>query len=96
MLFAKFNLGDAMDRFTKERYLCVGLERRAFLRGTALTAASLMGAALLGGVPVLAKVPGFVHDDGDGDNDDKNSDTAQQIFTAALIAEGLATTMYYN
>ena len=31
-----------------------------------------------------------------GDKDDKNSDTAQEIFTAALIAEGLATTMYYN
>ena len=31
-----------------------------------------------------------------GNPDDRNSDTAQQIFTAALIAEDLATTMYYN
>jgi hypothetical protein len=85
-----------METFTKDRLGSIGLARRSFLRGTALTAAGLTGAALLGGGLVLGKERG-VDDDGDrGDEDDKTADTAQEIFTAALIAEGLATTMYYH
>jgi hypothetical protein len=87
---------DDMDTFTKDRFLGTAVARRSFLRGSALTAAGLTGAALLGGTPVFPREQGFGKDDGGWDGDDKNSDTAQEIFTAALIAEGLATTMYYN
>ncbi len=86
-----------MDSFMKEKLLGKAVARRSFLRGTALTAAGLTGATLLGGTPVFSKERAFGRDeDGDHDRDDKNADTAQEIFTAALIAEGLATTMYYN
>ncbi len=86
-----------MDTSTKEKFLEKVVARRCFLRGTALTAAGITGATLLGGAPLFSAERAFGRDGDDRDDrDDKNSDTAQEIFTAALIAEGLATTMYYN
>jgi hypothetical protein len=41
----------------------------------------------LPGAPLRAQTPGV---------DDQSGDTAQEIFTAALIAEDLASTFYYN
>ncbi|MGH9758126.1 MAG: hypothetical protein ACRD4M_10340 [Candidatus Acidiferrales bacterium] len=58
----------------------------------------VVGGALLGGLPTAAKMTSFpaLFRDGDEDRDDRRADTAQEIFTAALIAEDLAITMYYN
>ncbi|MGB7438722.1 MAG: hypothetical protein WBR26_19140 [Candidatus Acidiferrum sp.] len=72
-----------------------GFGRRNFLQRAGLATAGFTGLGLLAGMEattgsLLAHArPGW-------DQDDKNTDTAQQIFTAALIAEDLATTMYYN
>lgn len=71
--------------------------RRSFLTkagGVALTAA----ATLIAGAPAFARERG-ARDADDRDSDDRDNtsgDTAQQIFTAALIAEDLATTFYFN
>jgi hypothetical protein len=73
-----------------------GLGRRNFLQKTGLAAAGFTGLGLLAGVNTSAGALRRAPDEPDSDGDDKNSDTAQQIFMAALIAEDLATTMYYN
>ncbi len=69
--------------------------RRDFLQKTSLAVAGFTGLGLLAGTDAGARTLRD-GDDWRGDRDDRNSDTAQQIFTAALIAEDLATTMYYN
>lgn len=83
----------------KERNV-TGLEnqlgRRSFLQRTGLATAGFTGLGLLAGIDTIASTSPRKDDHWGGDPDDKNSDTAQQIFTAALIAEDLATTMYYN
>ena len=62
-----------------------GLNRRAFVRGLGLAGlgAAAVGISGCGGTQMMAQST-------------STTDTAQQIFTAALIAEGLATTFYYN
>jgi hypothetical protein len=71
--------------------------RRSFLTkagGVGLTAA----ATLIAGAPAFARERG-ARDADDRDSDDRDNtsgDTAQQIFTAALIAEDLATAFYFN
>jgi hypothetical protein len=72
------------------------LGRRVFLQRTGMAAAGFTGLGLLAGVNASAGTLLRGDEKWGGDPDDKNSDTAQQIFTAALIAEDLATTMYYN
>ncbi len=72
------------------------LGRRNFLQKTGLAAAGFTGLGLLAGMNATAGTILRGDDRWGGDPDDKNSDTVQQIFTAALIAEDLATTMYYN
>ena len=68
------------------------LERRSFLGKTGkiglAAAAALTVPGLGGGATAFANIPG------NGDN--LSGDTALEIFTAALIAEDLATTFYYN
>lgn len=61
-----------------------GLHRRAFVRGIGLAGLGAAAAGLTGcsSTSLMAQ--------------SSNVDTVQQIFTAALIAEGLATTFYYN
>ncbi|HEX3967985.1 MAG TPA: ferritin-like domain-containing protein [Edaphobacter sp.] len=66
------------------------LPRRSFVTGAGVLGLSAAAAAFLPGMPVRAE--GF---DGD-DLDNLSGDTAQEIFTAALIAEDLASTFYYN
>jgi Ferritin-like domain len=66
------------------------LPRRSFLTRAGVYGLSAAAAAFLPGMPVRAQV--F---DRDG-LDDLSGDTAQEIFTAALIAEDLASTFYYN
>lgn len=73
-----------------------GLGRRVFLQRTGLAAAGFTGLGLLTGMNASAGALLRGDEKWGGDPDDKKSDTAQQIFTAALIAEDLATTMYYN
>lgn len=73
---------------------CVEVEKASLPRRSFVTRAGLFGltaavAAFLPGTPVRAE-----RDDRDRDN--LSGDTAQEIFTAALIAEDLASTFYYN
>jgi hypothetical protein len=58
--------------------------RRAFVKGVGLAGLGVAGASMIGcgGSPAMAAASGV--------------DTAQQIFTAALIAEDLATTFYFT
>ncbi len=71
------------------------LNRRGFLKGTGMAGLGIASATMLGGTlsPLLAqttnplarrKSPTTIHD------------TPADIFTAALVAEDLATTFYYN
>ncbi len=70
------------------------LNRRGFLKGAGLTGVGIASATLIGGglssvmaagkPPLGAVKPSTVHD------------TPTDIFTAALVAEDLATTFYYN
>jgi len=59
-------------------------DRRAFLKGLGIAGAGLAVAGLSGCSDAMKA------------QSSSTTDTAQQIFTAALIAEGLATTFYYN
>jgi hypothetical protein len=63
------------------------LPRRSFVTRAGLVGLSAAAAAFLPGTPVRAQWD---------DRDNLSGDTAQEIFTAALIAEDLATTFYYN
>jgi hypothetical protein len=63
-----------------------GLERRAFFARLGKMGIGAAAATALAGA-ARADSHGF---------DNQSGDTAQQIFTAALIAEDLATTFYYN
>ena len=62
-------------------------DRRAFLKGLGIASAGLAAVGLTGCGDYVTKA---------GANPPPSTDTAQQIFTAALIAEGLAITFYYN
>jgi Ferritin-like domain len=66
------------------------MPRRSFVTRAGIFGLSAAAAAFLPGTPVRA--------DGNGreDLDNLSGDTAQEIFTAALIAEDLASTFYYN
>lgn len=64
------------------------LPRRSFVTRAGFFGLSAAAAAFLPGMPVRAE-------DRD-DLDNQSGDTAQEIFTAALIAEDLASTFYYN
>src|SRR5579875_1832469 len=73
-----------------------GFDRRDFVRRAGM---AIAGGAFLAGIPASANVvsfPSLLQDRDDNDRDDRAVDTAQEIFTAALIAEDLAITMYYN
>ena len=59
--------------------------RRSFFRGLGKVALGSSAALLFGDLPLAQ-----------GQNTGANQDTAAQIFTAALIAEDLATAFYYN
>jgi hypothetical protein len=66
------------------------LPRRSFVTRAGLVGLSAAAAAFLPGTPVRAEE----FDCNDLDN--LSGDTAQEVFTAALIAEDLASTFYYN
>ena len=66
------------------------LPRRSFVTRAGIFGLSAAAAAFLPGTPVRAELSGF------DDADNLSGDTAQEIFTAALIAEDLASTFYYN
>ncbi len=72
--------------------------RRAFITKAGGFAGMSAAATLIGAAPALARNT-WMRDADDRSADDRDNtsgDTAQQIFTAALIAEDLATTFYYN
>lgn len=73
----------------------VGTNRRRFLTQAGLATVGFTSLGLLAAKEMPAATLAL-RDDDDWDRDDRNADKAQQIFTAALIAEDLATTMYYN
>jgi Ferritin-like domain len=73
-----------------------GLGRRNFLLKAGAATAGFTGLGLLAGIDAAAGTPAQWEDEWGCDPRAKKADTAQQIFTAALIAEDLATTMYYN
>jgi hypothetical protein len=65
------------------------LARRSFVTRAGIFGLSAAAAAFLPGTAVRAESE-------DRDRDNLSGDTAQEIFTAALIAEDLASTFYYN
>jgi hypothetical protein len=72
--------------------------RRSFFMKTTGFVGMTAAATLIGAAPGLAKT-NWMRDADDRNRDDRDNttgDTVQQIFTAALIAEDLATTFYYN
>jgi hypothetical protein len=71
-----------------------GFGRRGFLQKTRIAAVGFTSLGLLPGPAMAAEgLAKWRGDDDGGDKDDNTPDTAQQTFTAALIAEDLATTM---
>ena len=68
------------------------LPRRSFVTRAGLFGLTAAAAAFLPGTPLRADQD----DREDRDRDNLSGDTAQEIFTAALIAEDLASTFYYN
>src|SRR6202050_5130419 len=68
-----------------------GMTRRSLLRGSALTGIGIAAARCAGAPPPQAR-PAAPPPAASP----LAADTVQQIFTAALIAEDLATTFYYN
>ena len=76
-----------------------GFKRRDFVRRAGLASLGVASLGFLSASPMSAKMvsfPALLQDQDDNDRDDRTADTAQQIFTAALIAEDLATTFYFN
>lgn len=65
------------------------LQRRSFVTKAGILGLSAAAAAFLPGTPLRAERE-------DRESDNVSGDTAQEIFTAALIAEDLASTFYYN
>ena len=72
------------------------LNRRGFLKGTGIAGLGIASATLIGGSlsPLLGEVKGGLNLSGSGAT--TIHDTPTDIFTAALVAEDLATTFYYN
>lgn len=67
----------------------VRLDRRRFFRQAGLMS--------LGAAATLATLPAFAESSAEAQQElQQSKDTVKQIFTAALIAEDLATTFYYN
>lgn len=76
----------------------VGFDRRSFVKRAGLASVGVAGLAFLSDLPAAAKMSSFpdLLRDEDDERDDRTADTAQQIFTAALIAEDLASTFYFQ
>lgn len=70
------------------------VNRRSFVTKTGTLGIAAAAATIFATSPMPALAGGEDRDADDRDN--VSGDTAQQIFTAALIAEDLATTFYYN
>lgn len=66
------------------------LQRRSFLTKAGILGASAAAASVLASAPLQASGPDL------DDRDNHSGDTPLEIFTAALIAEDLATTFYYH
>ena len=79
-----------MNRKNVEGSVQGSLARRSFVSRAGLLGLSAAAAAFLPGTAARADFRD--HDD----RDNLSGDTAQEIFTAALIAEDLATVFYYN
>lgn len=69
------------------------MRRRSFMSKAGMAGMTAAAATLVGTLPARADGWGD-HDHDDADN--TSGDTAQEVFTAALIAEDLASTFYYN
>lgn len=69
------------------------MKRRAFVNKAGLFGLGAAAVTLLGQLPLRAR---GLENEGSGGQDNLSGDTAQEVFTAALIAEDLATTFYYN
>jgi hypothetical protein len=74
------------------------LDRRAFVKRAGFAGVGAAALTFLGGASTklfaksgIASLPSLV-----STNSSSTADTAQEVFTAALIAEDLAVTMYYN
>jgi len=72
------------------------LTRRKFLKGTGVAGLGMASATLIGGSvsPLLGQTKNAVFPNGKAPT--TIHDTVPEIFTAALVAEDLATTFYYN
>lgn len=82
-------MAEMVDKFVSGE-IKKALNRRGFVRNLGIAGAALVGTGLLtacGDSPISAHASTL---------DNTSGDSAQQIFTAALIAEDLATTFYFN
>jgi hypothetical protein len=77
-----------VDATPSEELVQARLDRRRFLRQAGLTGFGIAAAGVAGTSAVAQKTT--------YNPTDQQKDTANEIFTAALIAEDLATTFYYN
>src|SRR5580700_2695791 len=72
-------------------------DRRRFLRASGIAGLGAAATTLIGGSATASAAQGFAPNaTSSGVQDPITKDTPAQIFTAALIAEDLATTFYYN
>jgi len=72
-------------------------DRRRFLRASGIAGLGAAATTLIGGSATASAAQGFAPNATSGGVQDPiTKDTPAQIFTAALIAEDLATTFYYN
>lgn len=74
-----------IDKFLTSEKISGGSDRRAFVRGIGQLGLGASFVTLLGGSKAMAALSSGAQED-----------TANQIFQAAVIAEDLATTFYYN
>jgi hypothetical protein len=82
------------DRFSSLEFPTAPLGRRGFLRGAGIAGLGAAAATLASALP--ARALGQATPSEKNSSSEQSADTVAEIFTAALIAEDLATTFYYN
>jgi hypothetical protein len=95
----QFSEGDVMGEILVDKFLSFemkkALNRRGFVRNLGLAGAALAGTGLLSACGGSSSGSSMMTAQA-ATLDNTSGDSAQQVFTAALIAEDLASTFYFN